>query len=323
MPLKDEHDIPEAVAKNLVSLRSDIHYFDDLQMRVRSASDLAGQKVYPARNLRGTLRKTAECYLKKGKSGSHDAQVLSHFPDLEATLSEMSVLVRYFLKAASRTDVGEISPAYRALRQLAPLYPTPGMIMGLADDDFGKSSKLMAKYLTSLKSDLTGLVETLQEKQASAEPEIGTQNTASAQDEFDSYTKTLITEAGGGLTLTAAAEKLGMSRQALHKRVKEGSVLGMMLGSKITIPSFQFFRRNGKDGLTPGMEDVVQVFDLAHASRWDCLQFLLETDPNLDMLPIDALQKGHPAGVAGIVRAAQAYLGIGEGDAINAGQVVT
>ncbi len=322
MHSRREQKVPDVVAKNLVSMRNDIHYFDDLQMRVRSASDLAGQKVYPAHNVRGTLRKASENYGSKCKAGGHDAHLLSNFPDLEATLSEMSALARYFVRAASRTDVGEISPAYRALRQLAPLYPTPGMILGLADDDFGKSSKLMAKYLTSLKSDLTGLVKTLQDLEVTG-PDHNSPEIVSPQDDFDTYTETLLTGAGGGLSLTEAAEKLGMSRQALHKRVKEGSVLGMMRGSKIAIPSVQFVLHKGVIGLTPGMQEVVQVFDLAEASRWDCLQFLLDTDPNLDMLPVDALQKGHPAGVAGVVRAARAYLGIGEGEPENARQVAT
>jgi hypothetical protein len=45
---------------------------------------------------------------------------------------------------------------------------------------------------------------------------------------FDVISDEVLQESGGGISLTEAAEKLGISRQALHKNIKSGRALGLM-----------------------------------------------------------------------------------------------
>ena len=107
--------------------------------------------------------------------------------------------------------------------------------------------------------------------------------------------------AGGGLSLTEAAALLGVSRQAVHKRVKAGTVLAMMDGSELVLPRNQFTQA----GVVPGLGAVLRHFKVAGA--WSALQFLVEPDSNLGGIPLHALVAGR---VEDVVHAAKAYLGI-------------
>jgi len=127
---------------------------------------------------------------------------------------------------------------------------------------------------------------------------------------FGEMTRLLLQRAGGGLSLTEAAKLLGTSRQALHKRVKTGSALGLMDGAELVLPKFQFVEDRDRTSILEGLAKLVKLFDASKAGRWSALQFLLEQDPNLAVAPVEALKAGE---VQKVVDAAAAYLDVGEG----------
>lgn len=124
---------------------------------------------------------------------------------------------------------------------------------------------------------------------------------------FKGATDELLGRAGGGLSLTAVAERLGVSRQRVHKRIQEGTILGMRgLDGNIVIPAFQV--ETGEDGqrIMPGLEHAVRPFMAAGEGGWATLQWLLDQDPNLSATPVEAVRAGRFDDVA---RAARAYVG--------------
>lgn len=122
---------------------------------------------------------------------------------------------------------------------------------------------------------------------------------------FAEMARLLLQRAGGGFSLTEAAKLLGTSRQALHKRVKTGSALGMMDGAELVLPKFQFVEEEDRISILEGLAKVIKLFDASKAGRWSALQFLLEQDPNLAVAPVQALRTGD---VQKVVDAAAAYL---------------
>jgi hypothetical protein len=118
---------------------------------------------------------------------------------------------------------------------------------------------------------------------------------------------TLLERAGGGVSLTEGSKLLGVSRQALHKRIKAGRALGMMDGDEIVLPRLQWVMSDDKVDFVVGLPGVVTLFE--RAGGWSALQFLLDPDPNLGEPPIEALRAGK---VDAAVAAARAYLGLDE-----------
>ncbi|NSZ03146.1 hypothetical protein G6M70_04785 [Agrobacterium tumefaciens] len=133
---------------------------------------------------------------------------------------------------------------------------------------------------------------------------------SSDEQRFSSISTALLERAGGGISLTEGAKLLGTTRQALHKRVKLGSALGLMHGSEIVLPRFQFLALDGGTRLVDGLVKVTRLFDDSGAGRWSMLQFMIEADPNLAETPLRVLSEGR---VEEVVAAAQAYLGTDEG----------
>ena len=128
---------------------------------------------------------------------------------------------------------------------------------------------------------------------------------------FPAARDALLERAGGGLSLREAADALGVTRQALHKRIVKGTVLGMMRDREIVVPVIQLTGDEGsKKDVLPGVDHVARLFEEADAGPWSALQFLVEKDPNLGRAPIDALRAGEASKVA---TAARAYLGLDEG----------
>lgn len=119
----------------------------------------------------------------------------------------------------------------------------------------------------------------------------------------------LLARAGGGLSLTMAAERLNISRQALHKRAKNGSALALMQRNELVLPLAQWVSSGRELSWIKGFPRVIKLFEAA--GGWSALQFLIEQDPNLGMTPRLALVDGR---IDDVVAAAEAYIGI-EGDA--------
>ena len=120
----------------------------------------------------------------------------------------------------------------------------------------------------------------------------------------------LLQRAGRSLTLPQAAEKLNVSRQALHKRIRNGTALGVMFDDKIIVPSIQFVETDGHPRIVDHLKWVLGAFEERGSGHWAALQFLIDKDPNLEAAPIDSLKEGNHEGVA---HAARSYLGIDEG----------
>lgn len=132
-----------------------------------------------------------------------------------------------------------------------------------------------------------------------------------AADAFEAARDRLIEQAGGVMPLTEAAKALGVTRQALHKRVYGNGALGMMLGGRIAVPRVQLADKDGKTVVLEGIDKVARAFAEAEAGAWAALQFLVEPNPNLNgARPVDALREGR---IKEVEQAARAYLGLDEG----------
>jgi hypothetical protein len=132
----------------------------------------------------------------------------------------------------------------------------------------------------------------------------------SDEQRFVAISTALLDRSGGGVSLTEGAKMLGTTRQALHKRVKLGSAFGLMLGSEIVLPKFQFVTDGKEARLVEGLVKITKLFDDSGAGRWSMLQFLIDADPNLADTPQRILADGR---VGDVVTAAKAYLGLDEG----------
>jgi hypothetical protein len=119
----------------------------------------------------------------------------------------------------------------------------------------------------------------------------------------------LVDRAGGTLSLTEATELLGVSRQALHKRIVAGTALGMMVENEIAVPRLQIVDRDGRYAILAGIGAITKLFKQADAGPWMALQFLVDPDPNLGRTPIEVLRDGDERAV---VRAARAHLHLDE-----------
>jgi hypothetical protein len=140
-----------------------------------------------------------------------------------------------------------------------------------------------------------------------AELEAGDPAALAGDRRFPQASALLLEKAGGGISLTEGAELLGTTRQALHKRIKSGSALGMMHGTELVLPRVQFVSAGKRTHLVERLSEVVTLFDETQAGRWSALQFLVECDPNLGEAPIRSLSQGR---VETVVDAARAYLGL-------------
>jgi hypothetical protein len=196
--------------------------------------------------------------------------------------------------------------AAEAVMLLAELTPVPSQIITLYRSHRSEGLAELARHLEivdrqyALAASLVGRPEPGEGGRPSLEP---------APDGFAAAREALLAAAGGGLSLTDAAQALGVTRQNLHKRIHTGSALGMMLDNRIVVPKLQLVAGDGRTTILAGVERVVRPFLDTKAGAWSALQFLLDPDPNLGRPPIDALRAGDAVGAE---YAARAYLGLDE-----------
>jgi hypothetical protein len=124
-------------------------------------------------------------------------------------------------------------------------------------------------------------------------------------DRFAEVRNGLLREAGGAYSLDEVAVMLGASREAVHRAVQMGDVLGVVIGSAVVVPRIQMKEIGGKALILPGIGQVAKTFMAEGGSHLGALQFLLRHDPNLVERPIDVLKAGQ---VDDVVRAARAHL---------------
>ncbi len=112
--------------------------------------------------------------------------------------------------------------------------------------------------------------------------------------------RAMIEEAGGALSSTETAALLGITRQAVEKRLKAGSLLGLRVGSKTAVPSFQI--ANG--GLLPGLSKVLRTLSIS--DPWMRFNFFLTKDKRLNgKTPAELLRTGRSEQM--VLAAARAY----------------
>jgi hypothetical protein len=99
----------------------------------------------------------------------------------------------------------------------------------------------------------------------------------------------LIEENGGTLTAEKAAEILGITRQAVDKRRRAGTLIGLTTGRYgYRYPVWQFT----ESGTVPGLEEVLSA--LASHDEWMQAAFLAGKNPRLKgRTPIEALKAGN------------------------------
>lgn len=205
------------------------------------------------------------------------------------------------------TPPAEVEPlTLNAFRILSEITPAETQLRNLFVHDRPRAFYELTRHLDIVAEQLKAAIELATDLEA-----IKADDTPSPeQAQVKAVQLDLLGKAGKALSLTEAAKELGVSRQALHKRIGLGSALGLMHGSELVVPDAQFVRKDGKLGIVNGLSAIVSLFDTSGAGRWSALQFLTEVDPLLQRVPFDLLKEGDRDAV---VRAARAYLSLDEG----------
>jgi hypothetical protein len=114
----------------------------------------------------------------------------------------------------------------------------------------------------------------------------------------------LLSAEGGPLGVEQVSRILRISRAAVDKRRKTGTLIGVADGGRaILYPGWQFT----ETGLLPGFEQSLKA--MAIVDPWMRIQFFLSRDPDLGGRPLDALRGGR---VDEVRRAAQRFGRLGE-----------
>lgn len=110
----------------------------------------------------------------------------------------------------------------------------------------------------------------------------------------------ILTEEGGTLSAEQAAKLLGISRQAIDKRRREGQLLALSIGRhRYAYPAWQF---DGSVSATD-LRDVLAQFSVRDS--WAQAAFFLSPNTSLNgARPVDALRRGN---LAALHRAAWSY----------------
>lgn len=193
-----------------------------------------------------------------------------------------------------------------AFRVLADLTTAGPQLQAMVRRNRTSAVKELAKHLDLVRQQFEATAA-LEDTLADAEAPGGDSPNSGAS--FKGVSEALLERAGGSLSLTQATKLLGVSRQALHKRIAAGTALGMMVGNEIAVPKLQFSEKGGRQEILPGVGTVTKLFKDSKAGPWMALQFLVDPDPNLGKSPIEALRAGDERLVE---QAARAYLHLDE-----------
>lgn len=118
----------------------------------------------------------------------------------------------------------------------------------------------------------------------------------------------LLQRAGGTLPVSDVAKLLGISRQAVDKRRREGKLLAVPRGADYAYPACQF--ENGD--VVPGLAEILEQTDPKRA--WGTLAFLITADDQLGGLsPLEALRRNDVNLKETMLRLARAASGDGFG----------
>lgn len=101
--------------------------------------------------------------------------------------------------------------------------------------------------------------------------------------------ETILRSEGGVLTVKEVAQRLGISRQAVHNRRRAGRLLALPLGQhRYVYPAWQL----ESGAILPGIEDVLTEF--YEIDPWTQAAFFLSENSYLNgRRPLDELRRGH------------------------------
>jgi hypothetical protein len=103
----------------------------------------------------------------------------------------------------------------------------------------------------------------------------------------------LMAAEGGPWGVERVAEHLSLTRVAVDKRRKSGTLIGVTDGGRAAkYPSWQFT----STGTLPGLAESLKRIGVS--DPWMRMQFFLSPDPDLRATPLDALRKGRTSEVA-------------------------
>lgn len=218
---------------------------------------------------------------------------------LNAAFDRLSEVVTVFNDPAhSKVRSEAIDSA--VFRTLAGLTPTQHELLQLRERDRTAAVRQLVRQLAVAR----------QQVRLAAETAVKAEPVDEARESAEAAQAQLLERSGGTLSLTEAADKLAISRQAMHKKVHAGNALGMMQNGLIVVPKLQFEDDNGKSAIYAGIDRVTKAFKDSKAGPFSALQFLTDVAPGLAERPIDALKKGK---VEAVEQAARAYLSLDEG----------
>jgi hypothetical protein len=104
----------------------------------------------------------------------------------------------------------------------------------------------------------------------------------------------LLDEAGPMVTAGQAAEALGISKQAVHKRLQSGTLFGIMSKGEFRIPAWQI--REGE--VVPGISEVLRNLD---TTEWGKMLFFHSENMQLEgHRPMDLILGGDVKAVAAV-----------------------
>ncbi|MER8374444.1 hypothetical protein [Mesorhizobium sp. M0488] len=199
----------------------------------------------------------------------------------------------------------EVEPlTYYAFRMLSEITPVESQLRDLFVKDRPRAFHELTRHLDLVADQLKAAIELAGELET-----IASDDASEEEARLKAVQTELLGKAGKSLSLTEAAKQLGVSRQALHKRIGLGTALGLMRGSELVVPEAQFVIKNRKVKIVDGLGAVMREFDASGAGRWSALQFLIEVDPTLQRTPLETLKAGEQDAA---VRAARAYLSLDE-----------
>lgn len=205
------------------------------------------------------------------------------------------------------TPPAQVEPlAFLAFSSLCTLTPAEHQLRALVRIDRARAFRELVKHLDIVADQLELTVR------LAANLEVVRADETSSEDEarLDAIQTEILARAGEALGLRKAAQRLGITRQALHKRIRSGSALGVMRGSELVVPSAQFVERDGSTLVVGDLKRIMRIFDDAGAGAWSALQFLTEPDPLLKDQPLSLLKRGN---IDEVVTAARGFLGLEEG----------
>lgn len=100
------------------------------------------------------------------------------------------------------------------------------------------------------------------------------------------YRRELLEQAGGALSVGEAAKLLGISPQAVRKRIKDHSLIGIPGAKGYAIPNIQF----QDESTLPHLGEVLKAMPVD--SAWMQLDWLMSPEPRLgDESPVNLLKK--------------------------------